>query len=114
MPVNVNGTGSRQLISGKLRLGFLLTSSRQDCGSGPGVNRREQRIRSVWSRWAEDEEGDVSDRWSALQRVPDQADGHAQEHQPQLPAVYYPQPREEGETSSSRPGRQKMRARKNI
>lgn len=76
---------------------FLLPFSGQDCGSGPGVIRREQWSRHFRSR-TEDKEGNVSNCRPTLQRVSHQADGHAEEHQPQLPSMHHPQPREEGET----------------
>lgn len=55
-------------------------SSGQDCGSGPGVLRRQQRAGQFRSVGAKDEEGNVQDRWSAVQGVAHEADGHTEEH----------------------------------
>jgi len=85
------------IIADETETRLLLSSSGQDRGPGPGVVRRKQRAGHFWSRRTEDKEGNVSDGWSALQRVSHKADGHTEEHQPQLPALHYPQPRKEGE-----------------
>lgn len=71
--------------------------SGQDCGSGSGVIRRQQWAGHVRSSGSEDKEGNVQDRRSTLQGVSHQTDGHAEEHQPQLPPLHNPQPREEGQ-----------------
>lgn len=79
-------------------LSFVLLSG-EDCGIGPSSVRRSVRGQwagDVWSSWAEDEEGNVPDSWTTLQRVTDQTDGHTAQHQPQLPALHHPQPWEEG------------------
>lgn len=85
-------------VPGPLRLTLcsLAPSSGQDRGHGPGVGRRQQRAGHVRRGRAQDKEGDVPHGRPAVQGVSHQADGHAEEHQPQLPALYHPQPREEG------------------
>lgn len=75
-----------------------VSHSGQDCGSGSGVLGRQQWTRHVRSGGSEDKEGNVPDRRSTVQGVSHQADGHAEEHQPQLPPLHHPQPREEGQT----------------
>lgn len=77
---------------------MVLWCSGQNRGSGPGVLGRQQCAGRIRSSRSEDKEGNVSNSESTLQGVSDQTDGHTEEHQPQLPALHHPQPREEGET----------------
>lgn len=76
---------------------FLLIScfitSRQNRGSGPGCRHEWD---GVWCR-LQDQEGHVPHRGTAVQGAVIQADGHAEEHQPQLCPLHHPQSWEKGE-----------------
>lgn len=74
---------------------LFVPRSGENCGIGPSIiwgSGREQWPSDFWSSWAEDEEGNVPDCWTTVQRVTDQTDGHTAQHQPQLPALHHPQP----------------------
>lgn len=66
------------------------------CGLCSGPHHRPgpggRHVRDGAARGLQDTEGHVPHRGAALQGAAGQADGHAEEHQPQLRPLYHPQP----------------------
>ena len=83
----------------------LSRCSGEDRGPGSGGVHGRFRARQLRGGGPEDQEGHVPHGGTAVQRVPHQTDGHPEEHQPQLPALHHPQPREEGERAGRGAGR---------